>query len=393
MLCRTARRFTSGLLIAALALTVFPVTTQANTADLQKQLREAQEQQAGIASQLEQAYGELNHIEEALDQARAELELAQAEHERLWAEFLNLDAERIKAEEAVRQAEAELAEIEARLAEQTVLLGQRLRMLQENGHVSQLEVLFQSTSFQDFISRWEMFSAITRYDHELLKEVEASRQEAAAKREELLRAQHMARERALLAARRSDEAAERKARIAELEASYEAMKADFLYQIEVLEAESQRIAELIRELEREIARQVGKLSFRYPVDTIRITDNYGPRWHPILNTQRFHHGVDFAVNWGDPIYAVEDGIVIVADYDDIYGYKVIISHGELNGQTVSTLYAHNSELLVSVGQVVSKGQQIARAGSTGWSTGPHSHFEVRINGEPTNPWDGWLPQS
>lgn len=112
-----------------------------------------------------------------------------------------------------------------------------------------------------------------------------------------------------------------------------------------------------------------------------VTSNFGWRTHPILGTERFHAGIDFGADYGSLIYASAEGRVIYADWYGGYGNAVIIDHG--NGMT--TLYAHCSELYVKDGDVVAKGQPIATVGSTGFSTGPHLHFELRANGEPIDP--------
>jgi murein DD-endopeptidase MepM/ murein hydrolase activator NlpD len=114
-----------------------------------------------------------------------------------------------------------------------------------------------------------------------------------------------------------------------------------------------------------------------------VTSNFGWRTHPILGTERFHAGIDFGADYGTLIYASSQGQVIYADWYGGYGNSVIIDHG--NG--ITTLYAHCSELYVKDGDVVAKGQPIATVGSTGFSTGPHLHFELRANGEPIDPAD------
>ncbi len=121
--------------------------------------------------------------------------------------------------------------------------------------------------------------------------------------------------------------------------------------------------------------------FLWPTNSTYITSPFGYRWHPILGGYRFHSGIDIAGDYGDPIYAAASGVVIMARYYDGYGYTVIIDHGS----GISTLYAHCSRILVRVGQSVLAGQEIAEIGSTGRSTGPHLHFEVRIDGKPVNP--------
>lgn len=112
-----------------------------------------------------------------------------------------------------------------------------------------------------------------------------------------------------------------------------------------------------------------------------ITSYYGWRTHPIFRTKRYHSGMDIAVDTGTPIHAAASGTVIYSGWMGGYGYCVMISHG---GGLVS-LYGHNSSLAVGEGQRVSQGQVIAYAGSTGYSTGPHCHFEVRVHGEVTDP--------
>ena len=116
-----------------------------------------------------------------------------------------------------------------------------------------------------------------------------------------------------------------------------------------------------------------------------ITSPYGWRTHPIFGTARYHSGIDIGADYGENISAADSGTVIFAGWMGGYGYAVIIDHGG----GISSLYGHNSELTVSEGQQVRQGQVIALAGSTGYSTGPHCHFEVRQNGEPVDP-SGYL---
>ena len=118
----------------------------------------------------------------------------------------------------------------------------------------------------------------------------------------------------------------------------------------------------------------------WPVNGV-ITSPYGYRTHPIFGTTIYHSGIDIGVDYGTPVQAADGGTVVEAGWVSGYGYAVVIDHG--NG--LSTLYGHNQELAVSAGQSVSQGQVIAYAGSTGNSTGPHVHFEVRANGDPVDP--------
>ena len=120
-----------------------------------------------------------------------------------------------------------------------------------------------------------------------------------------------------------------------------------------------------------------------------ITSPCGTRLHPIYGIMKLHKGIDIGggVKIGDPIYAAADGVIIYSNYNDGgYGNMVMIDHGlDSNGTKIITLYGHGSKLLKNVGDVVKKGDEIMELGSTGNSTGPHVHFEVRENGVAVDP--------
>ncbi|MDD3236932.1 MAG: peptidoglycan DD-metalloendopeptidase family protein [Candidatus Gastranaerophilales bacterium] len=116
-----------------------------------------------------------------------------------------------------------------------------------------------------------------------------------------------------------------------------------------------------------------------------ITSPFGWRVHPIFKSRTFHSGIDIGGRYGGPIRASNSGKVIYSGWYGGYGKVVIVDHGRYNGVRTTTLYAHLSGFAVNNGDYVSKGQVIAYEGSTGYSTGPHCHFEVRVNGQPTNP--------
>ena len=154
--------------------------------------------------------------------------------------------------------------------------------------------------------------------------------------------------------------------------------------------------------ERELARQSGYLAkmiyettkdssvavqgkFILPVNGARISSPFGYRIHPIFKSKIFHSGIDYAIAYGTPIKASNSGKVIYSGWYGGYGKVVIIDHGSCTGAPTTTLYAHMSRQNVSAGQFVNRGDIIGFVGSTGYSTGPHVHFEVRINGKPQNP--------
>ncbi len=118
-----------------------------------------------------------------------------------------------------------------------------------------------------------------------------------------------------------------------------------------------------------------------PVEGVRLTSNYGMREHPVLGGRRAHKGIDLAGPVGTPVYATADGVISKAEWFSSYGLFVSIEHGG----ALQTRYGHMSRLNVASGQQVQKGDLIGFIGSTGRSTGPHLHYEVRVNGEAVNP--------
>ena len=120
---------------------------------------------------------------------------------------------------------------------------------------------------------------------------------------------------------------------------------------------------------------------RMPVNGATLTSGYGLRWHPVIGGRRQHKGVDLAMPIGTPVYATADGVISKADWFSSYGLYISIEHGG----NIETRYGHLSRLNVAAGQMVHKGDLIGYVGSTGRSTGPHLHYEVRIAGVAVNP--------
>lgn len=162
----------------------------------------------------------------------------------------------------------------------------------------------------------------------------------------------------------------------------QARVAEFEAQIAALRAESGTITAFLRGLQAGQSLPAGgKGLLSSPVPGSRLSSDFGPRVHPVLGTARMHDGVDFAAPTGAPIRAAAGGTVVFAGPRGGYGNTLIVDHGN----SLATLYAHQSELHVAEGAVVTAGQVIGAVGSTGMSTGPHLHFETRVAGVPVNP--------
>jgi murein DD-endopeptidase MepM/ murein hydrolase activator NlpD len=287
-------------------------------------------------------------------------------------------------QQAVRSATQALQAVTARLSVHETLMGTRVRAFYERGPIGYMDMLFGAANIRDFIARSYLITRIIERDLALYHAVAAERQQHDEVRTTLVIHQEQLREeRDQWIARREETtrlAEERRRLLDRVRSERQSQEAA----IRELEAESARITDIIR--------QAPRGQHRGPVQTLRngallwpvpgpISSGYGWRIHPIFHTREFHTGIDIAAPYGTPIQAVQEGTVIFDGWMRGYGMLVILDHG--NG--LSTTYSHLSSSLVHVGQHVTRGEVIARIGSTGWSTGPHLLFEIREDGRPVNP--------
>ncbi|MBC7082329.1 MAG: hypothetical protein PWR07_1098 [Bacillota bacterium] len=394
---RLAHLLISALLVAFFALS--PVVSGEPSSELSRK----RDQLGDINNQMQETRRQLLTVKQKEKGVLAEIQKAEMELERTRTRLASLERQAKRLTQAVAQAERELAAAEDDLAgarkrlDRTLsLLRARLRAMYMSGPADYLEVLFSSTDFADFASRFEYVEILAKHDAQCLEEaraevavIEAKMAEVAKKKAKLQKERDdLARVQAQVKVQEAELAARVREREAIL-ARIQKERARYEQALDELEEMSRELERAIRELQareakagRALPRWSGK--FIMPVKG-RVSSDFGMRFHPILRKARFHSGIDIAVPSGTPVLAAADGIVIYSGWISGYGYTVIIDHGG----GLSTLYGHNSSLLVKSGQSVLQGDRIARAGSTGLSTGPHVHFEVRDNGTPVNPWQ-WL---
>ncbi|MDA8235339.1 MAG: peptidoglycan DD-metalloendopeptidase family protein [Clostridia bacterium] len=293
------------------------------------------------------------------------------------------DKERLKiAQQDVRKATADLEEAQQDLVEQDYILGTRIRDIYEKGTVGYLEVLFESENFSDFLNRFELMKIIVEHDSMLLKSIEEKK---ARINDQKILLEQKRDEIETIKRAKEEKQEENKIKAEKFEDMESELRKDigaYEEEIEKLEQEeSRKAAELIRMQQRSGAAK-GDGIYAWPVAGYsRVSSGYGNRMHPILKRTKFHSGLDIPAPSGTPIRAAQDGTVIYSGTMNGYGNVIILDHGA----GVSTLYAHNSQNLVSVGEEVKKGSTIGKVGSTGRSTGPHVHYEIRTNGDPVNP--------
>jgi len=367
-------RFLSAMLALVFVVLVTVPVLADELQEKQQQLNSIQQQMEAQQRKAEQARRKEQTVAEQLRAIQQELDAAEDEFETVNDQLENTELH-IKSNVELTNR------LTKKLETQTKTLHRRIRDIYKNGQVNYLDVLFGAKDFNDFVGRMDILKKILAYDNALIQGTKADKETLRKAKEQLeMDRAKIVELRKLAAAKREQVASRRQERRGVLDAAtYERETAEQAYR-ELIET-SRQIEQLIKRIqsgEKNIGGSTGTMT--WPAEG-EITSPFGWRVHPIFGTQRLHTGIDIGADYGDAIRAADGGVVIHADWMGGYGNAVIIDHG--NG--ISTLYAHNSQLLVDEGQTVAKGQTVARCGSTGYSTGPHLHFEVRQNGSPVNP--------
>jgi murein DD-endopeptidase MepM/ murein hydrolase activator NlpD len=280
--------------------------------------------------------------------------------------------------------ERDISLLEEDVCAQNSDLMERLRLMYMAGDSNALDVLLNSADIVDFLSNRDMIQKIHAYDVMTLEELNRKLDLVEEKKAELVDVK-IALERQLADAKqkKADLDGDRK-ELAAAQSRARAEAAEALEDLEEMEAASKSIEKELKKLESQGTYGGGKMG--WPVSG-SVSSEFGWRVHPISHARRIHEGIDISAPTGTPVRAASDGVVVKASngWNGGYGNIVVIDHGS----GIMTLYGHNASLASSVGQAVKRGDVVAYVGSTGNSTGPHCHFEVRVNGVAQNP-RGWL---
>ena len=393
---------TSALMTMASAASSSEIQKTLN--DLKNQAQEIADQGAALQQEIDANQSDTQTTIEKKSDIDKQITITEAE-------IQNTNAQIQQYSLLIAEKQSELEDALARQAEMNETYKARIRAMEENGTISYWSVLFKATSFSDLLSRIDSIHEVAEADQRMLDELDAIAQEIEADRQSLedeMAAQEeakaaLAEQEATLQAQRS----EADAYLIELAAAYDNLTDEYLaneaeeeaLRKEIMEAQAAYEAALSAEEAERLAQQnqnnvagSGSTSNVTPSTSgfisplpggAYVTCAYGWRIHPIWGDERFHSGVDLGASQGTPIYAIAAGTVTTATYGDANGYYVSISHGNGYG----SVYCHMTNYIVSVGDSVSQGQVIGYVGSTGWSTGPHLHFEIHVNGSTVNPMD------
>lgn len=370
-----------ALRLALSVLLSLSVTGTALADDLEDQLadlqRRAEEQQA----KTNEASAKVESVSERLRQIQEDLRVATAEYKEVKSQLDDVEDKISDNTELLQKTEADLKVKNKKLQ-------RRVRDIYINGQISYVDVLFGAKDFSDLVTRMDVLKRIIKHDYDLIMKVKEEKATVEKTRvqleEDKAQAESLVADAQVKKSRMEDKEAEQKVLLDQ--AVYDRDTSERAY--EELMAASEEVANMIRRSQMSAAgysgAPAGSGGMIWPISG-PITSEFGWRTHPIFGTSRFHSGLDIGGDYGMPIYAAAGGTVIYAGWISGYGNAVIIDHGG----GVTTLYGHNDSLNVSEGESVAQGQVIAMCGSTGNSTGPHCHFEVRENGEPVSPY-GYL---
>lgn len=351
--------------------------TFANVSDLQDQQSQAGANKANAENELEEVQTQKNEALSKINELSTQIEESQKSLDKLNEQIKELET-------AIAQSEKEIKIAEEKYNEQQETLEKRVVAQYKAGKSSYLDMILNSSSLSDFISKYFLVGKIAKADKQLLDSINEEKEKIENKKQELEQQKVSIKTAKAEAEKENVKLKNAKAqknsqvaKLSEQEQSLQQQIDDYDNKMKQLEAQIKAIQNTNGEVTYN-----GIMQWPVPSST-KITSTFGMRIHPIYGIPKMHNGIDVGgADWGAPFVAADDGIVIQASNSgNGYGQCVIIDHGG----GVSTLYAHGSAIYVTVGQRVTRGQEVLAIGSSGLSTGKHAHFEVRVNGTPVDP--------
>lgn len=377
---KTYKKFLSFLLVFSIIFVTSPVYAAKSVNDLKKEMEERNKEIKKVEKEINSKKSEKN----SAIQKRNSLDL---QISALLDDIESVQLAIDEKEEEINQKNKVITELNTQIDKNNNVLKNRLKVMYEYGTTSYVQLLLESKSLADLVTRLSVIKSVYNYDKNIINEFISTKKQVEEAKEIIVTEQNEQ-----IEARKILE--NKKSNLNNLRKEKDAIINELNADIKALEKEEAQKEADYNAIQRELnaalngtgkssnVQYSGNGKFQWPsAASTRITSSYGYRIHPISGVKKLHRGIDIGAGMGTNVLAAEAGVVVTAGWNNSYGYYITINHG--SGYV--TLYAHNSKLLVSKGDKVSRGQVIAKCGSTGNSTGPHIHFEVQKNGSLQNP--------
>lgn len=356
-----------------------------------KNLEQLQSEAEEINKQITENSQKLELVSDELSQNLMQVQEIDTKIQISEQELNELNNEVQKLNKNIKNSQQELNKKQAYYEKINKQAEQAIVAMYEQGNIQYLDVLLGSKDIIEFVSNYSLISELIEYNVELIENAAKQKQEV----EKIVKDLETQKE----------EIAQKKKQQQKISQVLENTKTSRKYYMSKLTEEEKQIQTQIEEYKMQMAKieiEIRKLSglssfgedyiggeMVWPIPGYtKITSQYGMRTHPITGLYSLHTGTDVGAPIGANFVAAASGVVTKAEYNKYYGNMVIIDHGG----GVQTLYAHGSEIVVKLGDLVSQGDVVLKVGSTGYSTGPHAHFEIRIDGKTVNPLDYVKPQ-
>lgn len=349
-----------------------------------------QEQQNQVKENLNNANIQLQYVENELTSSLIQVQKLQDRIDQYQAKLDEVNEKYQKLQNQVEEHQKKLDTIQESYNRKNEALKQRLVAFYKSGSINFLDVLMDSNNIIDFVSRYYLIKKMTEYDAKSMEEIEKQKQEIEKVTNELKESKANMKLTKADAEQQTVVLTNTKTilenQISSLTESEKSLKS----QIDIYKKQQEELENLIQYAIRSSTyelRYSGGIMVWPTLTTSYITSQYGSRLHPIQGIIKNHAGIDIGGSTGNPVYAAADGVIIYSQYNTGgYGNLVMIDHGtNSEGVKIVTLYGHGNKLLRNVGESVKQGELIMEMGSTGNSTGPHVHFEVRENGVAVDP--------
>lgn len=354
------------------------ISFAANTSELQQQ-------EERIKEQINEATENLQDVDKELSTNLQQVQKLDETIANSENELNDLNTKIDELQTSINSTQEKLSDVEKRYDRQKELLDNRLISIYEAGDIQYIDVVLSSANIADFISNYFLITELASYDTNLLevvekekKEIENSKEKLDKEKEEMLTAKQTQLKTAKVLENTRTIRQQYISKLSTEEQDLQKKIDEYNAQYAALESEIRTIA--LNSVNPEYIG--GVMAWPVPGYT-KITSEFKMRVHPITGVYKLHTGVDIGAPTGTNFIAAADGVVTKAGFNSAYGNMVIIDHGG----GISTLYAHGSEIMVEAGQTVKQRDTVLKVGSTGYATGPHAHFEVRVNGTPVQPLD------